>query len=136
MRILRKSNRICSFRSFCHDIFTMGFNSFSIPNVTIVANRKARVREQEETNICLILSLYSSSRQVKQKKNRNQPTTTMAGDAELNIDSIIARLLEGKDSAILVLHSICSCCCSTRMSTGKNCSDDRRRSTRIMFKIT
>jgi hypothetical protein len=61
----------------------------------------------------------------------------MSGDTELNVDSLIARLLEGnikirneKFNDLSVLFS------STWMSTRKNCSNDRRGSKGIMFEIS
>jgi len=60
----------------------------------------------------------------------------MSGDSELNVDNIIARLLEGNShwwtlNVIFVLFIR-----SSRISAGQNRSNDRRWSTRIMFEIS
>lgn len=60
----------------------------------------------------------------------------MSGETELNVDSLIARLMEGKRQRNDKRRPIELTISSTWLSAGKDRSDDRRRNTWLVPEIT
>ena len=126
-------------------------NQTRLQHVTIDANEKERVNEQgrrrknihgqTEECLCAANSIVFFVLESINTSVHTSRISNMSGDTELNVDTLIARLLEGNRSWKSTMdgfrwHATLCFSSSSWMSAGKDRSNDRRWSTRSLFEIT